>query len=106
MTCLASFLSWLVLFLSIYTTWRCQIIQIYHFQPTTLYLEGQKPSEYCTLLLPMAEIKPGLPAQQASATSLTPLPLSLIKEKMQKGTLPSRSIFSIKSEVSPKCRLG
>ena len=27
--------------------------------PTTFYREGEKPSEYCTLLLPMAGIKPG-----------------------------------------------
>ena len=47
------------------------------FFPTTLYQEGEKPSEYCkqTLLLPTAGIEPGPPAQQASVLSITPLPL-------------------------------
>ena len=39
------------------------------------YTEREKPSEYCTLLLWTAGIKPGPPAQQASALSITPLPL-------------------------------
>ena len=49
------------------------------FLKRPLYDEREKkPSEYCSLLLPMAEIKPRLPAQQASALSITPLPLGVI----------------------------
>ena len=50
---------------------RRQITCLVQFlSPTTLYREGEKPSEYCTLLLPMAGIKPGPPVQQASALSI------------------------------------
>ena len=44
-----------------------------HLFPTTLYREGDKPSEYCkqTLLLPTAGIEPGPPMQQASAQAIT-----------------------------------
>ena len=45
-----------------------------HFYPPALCRE--KPSEYCDfLLLPAAGIEPGPPEQQASALSITPLPL-------------------------------
>ena len=45
--------------------------------PTTLYQEGEKPSEYYTfvLLLPKAGIEPRPFVQQASAQSVSPLPL-------------------------------
>ena len=46
------------------------------FNLTTLYQEGEKTSECCTFALLMAGIKPGPPVQQASAQSITPLPLS------------------------------
>ena len=35
--------------------------------------EGEKPSEYSTLLLPTVGNEPRLPAQQASVLSITPL---------------------------------
>ena len=38
----------------------------FHFL-ITLCQEGVKPSEYCTLHLPMVGIEPGLPEQQVSA---------------------------------------
>ena len=50
------------------------------FYPTTLCREGEKTSQYCNFFLtflPTAGIKPGPPAQQASALSITPLPLDL-----------------------------
>ena len=46
-------------------------------QPTTLCLEGEKNhlNIATVLLLLTAGIRPGPPAQQASALSITPLPL-------------------------------
>ena len=41
--------------------------------PTAYSLDGEKTSEYCILLLLTAGIKPGLPAEQASTPSITPL---------------------------------
>ena len=43
------------------------------------YTEREKPSEYCTLLLPTARIEPRTPGQQASALSITLLPLGMAK---------------------------
>ena len=43
---------------------------------TTLCQEGEKTSEYRMLLFPMAGNKPGPPAQQLSALSISPLPLA------------------------------
>ena len=50
--------------------------------PTTFYLKGEKPFEYCTLLLLMAGIKPWLPVQQSSVLSITPLPLGQLKRNL------------------------
>ena len=44
--------------------------------PTTLCHVVEKPSRYCTLLMPVAGLEPGPPVQQVSALSITPLPLS------------------------------
>ena len=60
------------------------------FWPTTLYRDGEKPSECCTLLLPTAGIKLRPPAQQASVLSITPLPL---------GRWAHESCISLKCDV-------
>ena len=49
------------------------LVRLHFFLPP--YAERENPSEYCTFLLPTAGIKPGPPAQQASALSITPSPL-------------------------------
>ena len=75
--------------------WRCSYYYIFHhmemldhaisrvwlhFNPTTLCREGEKTIWILQLFLaflPKAGIKPGPPAQQASALSITPLPLGI-----------------------------
>ena len=69
-------MAWLVLLFLLYGDARsCN-----YLVPGSVFIlppYAEKPSEYCDLLMPMAGIEPGPPAQQATALSISPLHLGI-----------------------------
>ena len=72
------------------------------YWPTNLYQLGGKASQYCTLLLTMTGFKPGLPAQKASALSITPFPLYLFNVEASSPIL-NLNPWLFKTEKVTRC---